>query len=88
MVHHARAPQKRTADAASVRGVRDVAISGEMIRLGQLLKLAGVAASGAEAKALLGRGDVWVNGQRESRRGRQLLRGDTVRGAGEELRIV
>lgn len=69
-------------------GVRDVTISGEMIRLGQLLKLAGLAASGAEAKALLGQGDVWVNGEAESRRGRQLLRGDTVRGAGEELRVV
>jgi ribosome-associated protein len=67
----------------------DVAISGEMIRLGQLLKLAGAAAAGAEAKALIASGEVTVNGERELRRGRQLHPGDTVRvGEGEPLRVV
>ena len=49
---------------------QDVAIRGETIRLGQLLKLAGVAQSGSEAKALLASESVSVNGERESRRGR------------------
>ena len=52
--------------------MRDVAIRGDMIRLGQLLKLAGVVDSGGELKALLADTDVLVNGELEDRRGRQL----------------
>ncbi len=68
--------------------VHDVAISGEMIRLGQLLKLAGIAASGAEAKALLQDGQVAVNGEREERRGRQLHAGDLVAVGDEVVRVA
>ena len=57
---------------------QDVAIRGDMIRLGQLLKLAGVIGTGAEVKALLATGGVEVNGERETRRGRQLHPGDVV----------
>ena len=58
--------------------MRDVPIRGDMIRLGQLLKLAGVAGSGSEAKELLAGGGVTVNGEPEDRRGRQLREGDVV----------
>jgi ribosome-associated protein len=68
--------------------VRDVEIRGHTIRLGQLLKLAGIADSGAEAKALLAESRITVNGEPEARRGRQLHPGDEVIAAGEELRIV
>jgi ribosome-associated protein len=67
--------------------MRDVAISGDMIRLGQLLKLTGVVDSGGELKALLADTDVLVNGELEDRRGRQLHRGDIVRVGDEELRV-
>jgi ribosome-associated protein len=67
---------------------RDVPIRGEMIRLGQLLKLAGIASAGTEAKALLAEGAVTVNGEREERRGRQLHGGDVVVVDDEELRVV
>lgn len=53
-------------------------ITGEMIRLGQLLKLAGAADDGVEAKALIAAGQVSVNGEPELRRGRQLHPGDLV----------
>jgi ribosome-associated protein len=66
----------------------DVTIRGEMIRLGQLLKLAGLAGDGGEAKALLAEGIVAVNGAREERRGRQIRPGDTVVVGDEELRVV
>lgn len=66
---------------------REIAIRGETIRLGQLLKLAGVIDSGSEARALLASEPAWVNGERETRRGRQLHHGDTVRIAGHELRV-
>jgi ribosome-associated protein len=68
--------------------VRDVAIRGDMIRLGQLLKLAAVVDSGGELKALLAEADVLVNGEPENRRGRQLHPGDVISVAGDELRVV
>jgi ribosome-associated protein len=58
--------------------VRDVSIREDGIRLGQFLKLADLADTGADAKALLEDGAVEVNGEPETRRGRQLVRGDVV----------
>ncbi|WP_282945407.1 RNA-binding S4 domain-containing protein [Cellulomonas endometrii] len=55
-----------------------VPISDDTIRLGQFLKLAGLADSGADARTLLEEGEVKVNGEPETRRGRQLHRGDVV----------
>jgi ribosome-associated protein len=66
----------------------EVAIRGEMIRLGQLLKVAGVIDSGAEVKAFLAEHAVLVNGEREDRRGRQLHPGDVVTVGDDELRIT
>ena len=50
----------------------------EKITLGNLLKAAGIVGSGAEAKLLLRQGQVTVNGEEDSRRGRQLSDGDVV----------
>jgi ribosome-associated protein len=66
---------------------RDVAIREETIRLGQLLKLAGIADSGGEARELVQHGAVRVNGEVETRRGRQLQRGDVVEAGGERVRV-
>jgi ribosome-associated protein len=65
--------------------MREVAIRGQSIRLGQLLKLAGVTDSGAEVKALLVTEAVFVNEARETRRGRQIRPGDVVRIGEHEL---
>ena len=65
----------------------EIEIRGDTIRLGQLLKLAGMAESGADAKLLLADGAVTVNGEVETRRGRQLAPGDTVAAEGEEVVI-
>jgi ribosome-associated protein len=67
---------------------RDVAILGRMIRLGQLLKLAGAIDSGSDAKHLLAAETVLINGEPDIRRGRQLHHGDVVSVGGEELRVV
>ncbi|WP_244929409.1 RNA-binding S4 domain-containing protein [Nocardioides sp. W7] len=56
----------------------DVAIKDESIRLGQFLKLANLVESGAEAKPVIAAGEVSVNGEVETRRGRQLVKGDVV----------
>ena len=83
-----RAPRHRDRPRGDRLLSDDVPIRGDTIRLGQLLKLAGVVDSGAEAKDLLAAGEVRVNGEREERRGRQLRRGDVVAAAGRELRIA
>jgi ribosome-associated protein len=67
---------------------REVPISSETIKLGQLLKLAGLIGSGSEAKDLLADEAVLVNGEPEVRRGRQLRPGDVVRVGDEELELV
>lgn len=68
--------------------MREIEIRGDMIRLGQLLKASGLADSGAEAKALLLENGVTVNGEPETRRGRQLHRGDTVAVGDEVVRLT
>ena len=57
---------------------RVVPIRDESIRLGQFLKLADLVDAGSDAKPLLAEGLVTVNGSVETRRGRQLVRGDVV----------
>lgn len=56
----------------------NISIRDESIRLGQLLKLANLVEDGIEAKALIEQGHVLVNGEPETRRGKQVRHGDTV----------
>ena len=67
--------------------MRDLPIRGDGIRLGQALKLSGLAESGGEARALLAEGGVTVNGALETRRGRQLRDGDVVALGDVALRV-
>ena len=69
-------------------GRRTIGIRGDMIRLGQLLKLADVVDSGGEARDLLEEEEVLVNGEREMRRGRQLHAGDMISLTDVVLEIV
>lgn len=66
----------------------DVPITSEPIRLGQFLKLAGLAEDGSHAKDLLDAGEVLVNDQIESRRGRQLADGDVVAVGPDRGRVI
>src|SRR5689334_22976683 len=68
--------------------MRDVPIDGDMIRLGQFLKLADLIDTGGEAKVLIASGDVTVNGEVDTRRGRQLHPGDVVSVLGNSARVV
>ena len=68
--------------------MREIPIRGEMIRLGELLKLAGVVGTGGEAKLLLASEEVRVNGELENRRGRQLRAGDEVLVGAETLKVA
>ncbi|MFE2756871.1 RNA-binding S4 domain-containing protein [Actinosynnema sp. NPDC059335] len=68
--------------------IREVGISDDMIRLGQFLKLAGLADNGAHARELVESDEVTVNGRPESRRGAQLHDGDVVAVGDEKARVV
>jgi ribosome-associated protein len=59
-----------------------------VIRLGQLLKAAGLVDTGGEAKQLLAEGLVTVNGEVETRRGRQLAPGDVIAVGDESVRVT
>ena len=50
----------------------------ETIQLDQFLKLTGLVGTGGQAKLLIQSGQVFVNGEAETRRKRQLVLGDTV----------
>ncbi|PUA80266.1 RNA-binding S4 domain-containing protein [Nocardioides currus] len=66
----------------------DVPIKDDTIRLGQFLKLANLIESGSDAKPLLADEQVSVNGEVETRRGRQLVTGDVVSLAGRSARVA
>ena len=63
-------------------------LSSEYIELIKLLKLMGVAESGAHAKELVEEGEVFVNGDEELRKRRKLRSGDIVSCLGEEIRVT
>lgn len=69
-------------------GRQQVQVRGGGIRLGQLLKLAGLVETGGEAKLRIVNGEARVNGEVETRRGRQLVIGDLIEFAGIVLEVA
>jgi len=59
----------------------------EFITLNVLLKITGLISTGGEAKWFLSENDVYVNGEKENRRGRKLYRNDVVKAIGSEFVI-
>lgn len=68
--------------------LRQIVVSAEGIRLGQFLKLAELVETGSEGKALLTAGEVEVNGEVETRRGRQMVTGDVVRAKDQAVEVA
>lgn len=62
-----------------------VKINTEFIKLDQLIKWAGVTGSGVEAKELVISGQVSVNGQTETRRGKKIRPGDRIEVLGTQI---
>jgi len=79
---------RHTGRVPSDEPIRDVPIRDATIRLGQFLKLADLIDNGAEAKPLMVQGLVEVNGETETRRGRQLVRGDVVTVGAASVRVT
>ena len=68
--------------------IDDVPIGGEVIRLGQFLKFAGLLDSGGNVKEAIIDGFVVMNSEVDRRRGRQLQLGDIVSFDGRSARVV
>jgi ribosome-associated protein len=64
------------------------ALRGEHITLDALLKATGLAHSGGGAKVLIAAGQVQVNGEVETRRGRKLRAGDAVELGGQRVQLA
>ncbi len=60
----------------------------EFIKLGQLLKKAGLVSSGVEAKIVIAEGEVTVNGEVDTRRGRKIYPGDEVSFSDETIKVT
>lgn len=67
--------------------IADISLGSDSIRLGQLLKFAGLLDSGGDGKEAVIDGLVTVNGEIERRRGRQLHDGDVVEYDGRRVRV-
>ncbi len=70
-----------------VEFMNQITIRDEFIKLGQALKLAGIAQSGVDAKYMIEEGNVKVNGETETRRGKKLYDGDTVEAEGKSFTV-
>lgn len=67
--------------------VKTIKIKDEFIKLGQALKLAGLVSNGVEAKIVVQDGQVKVNGEVDTRRGRKLYKGDVFEFEGQSVSI-
>ena len=65
-----------------------IKIRDDYIKLGQALKLAGLADSGVEAKIAVQDGKVQVNGAVEYQRGKKLVNGDVVSYGGRTFKVT
>ena len=65
----------------------DITITTEFIKLQDLLKLANLVGTGGEAKIVIQNGDVSVNGEVCTMRGKKIRPGDTVAFDGKELTV-
>lgn len=65
----------------------EITITTEFIKLQDLLKLANLVGTGGEAKIVIQEGEVFVNGEVCTMRGKKIRPGDTVVYNGEELTV-
>ncbi len=68
--------------------MEEIAITTEFIRLDSLLKLTGLVDTGGQGKLLIQQGEVQVNGEVCSQRGKKLYPGDQVQLGGRSFQVV
>lgn len=68
--------------------MKEILIKDEFIKLGQLLKLAGLVSSGVEAKIVISEEEVKYNGEIETRRGKKVYPNDVVEFNGQQVKVI
>jgi len=68
--------------------MQEIKIKDDFIKLGQALKLAGLVNSGVEAKIVIQNGEVKLNGNVETQRGKKIVSGDFVEYNGNSFKIL
>jgi len=68
--------------------MQEIKLREDYIKLGQALKACGLVSSGIEAKIVIQDGEVKVNGEVDTRRGKKLVDGDIVEFDGETIKII
>ena len=66
----------------------EITIKDDFIKLGQALKLANVVSDGVEAQIVINEGQVKVNNETDTRRGRKVYEGDVISFDGNEIKVV
>ena len=75
-------------DDFMTQNIMEFQLTGEYVELCNLLKLAGIADSGGQGKALVAMGEVMVDGQQESRKTAKIRAGQQVTCMGRTINIV
>ncbi|SFS04784.1 RNA-binding S4 domain-containing protein [Anaeromicropila populeti] len=65
-----------------------IVIKDDFIKLGQLLKLAGLVENGVEAKFAIIDGKVLRNGEVELQRGKKIISGDIIEFNGQKIKVI
>lgn len=68
--------------------MKEIKIDTDIIKLDSFMKWAGIVSMGSEAKMLILNGEVKLNGEVETRRGKKLKKGDMLEFNGENYKIV
>lgn len=68
--------------------MKEVKINTDIIKLDSFLKWSGAVSLGSEAKMYILNGEVKVNGETETRRGKKLFIGDIIEFQGEQYKII
>ena len=71
-----------------MREFMKIEANGGYIKLDSLLKLAGIAMTGGQAKMMIRSGDVYVNGERCLMRGKKMRAGDIARFEDEIVEVI
>ena len=68
--------------------MKEIEITKEPVELYKILKFEGIVSSGGEAKAVIDDGQVWVNGEVETRKRKKIVSGDTIEFMDAKFKIV
>lgn len=68
--------------------MKEVKVETDIIKLDAFLKWAGIVSTGSEAKFHIQNGEVKLNGETETRRGKKLVKGDIIEFCGEKYKII